>query len=251
MIRGLDTFREYFKDYKEQYVLIGGAACDIVLEPTLVDARATKDFDIVLIVEAITPEFGRRIWSFIRDGGYKHKAKSTGAPQYYRFDEPADSRFPFMIELLSRNENVIPDEKQGIIPLPIGESISSLSAILLNHDYYKLLFVGRETIDDIVILTPQYLIPFKAKAWLDLTDRKNRGEHVNTRDIRKHASDVVRLAAILSNDLHIDLPESVLVDMTEFVTRFEANPIEPRSMGLKDIQARDIIARIRSVYTIR
>ena len=29
MVKGLDTFREFFKDFEEQYVLIGGAACDI------------------------------------------------------------------------------------------------------------------------------------------------------------------------------------------------------------------------------
>ena len=29
MVKGLDTFREYFAEYENQYVLIGGAACDI------------------------------------------------------------------------------------------------------------------------------------------------------------------------------------------------------------------------------
>ncbi len=28
MVKGLDTFQKYFADYEEQYVLIGGAACD-------------------------------------------------------------------------------------------------------------------------------------------------------------------------------------------------------------------------------
>lgn len=32
MVKGLDTFRKYFVDYEKQYVLIGGAACDIVFE---------------------------------------------------------------------------------------------------------------------------------------------------------------------------------------------------------------------------
>ena len=32
MVKGLDTFQKYFADYKEQYVLIGGAACDILFE---------------------------------------------------------------------------------------------------------------------------------------------------------------------------------------------------------------------------
>ena len=30
MVKGLDTFSRYFEDYKDQYVLIGGAACDII-----------------------------------------------------------------------------------------------------------------------------------------------------------------------------------------------------------------------------
>ena len=32
MVKGLDTFRKYFEKYEDQYVLIGGAACDIVFE---------------------------------------------------------------------------------------------------------------------------------------------------------------------------------------------------------------------------
>ena len=32
MVKGLDTFWKYFADYEEQYVLIGGAACDILFE---------------------------------------------------------------------------------------------------------------------------------------------------------------------------------------------------------------------------
>ncbi len=28
MVKGLDKFKEFFSEYKEQYVLIGGAACD-------------------------------------------------------------------------------------------------------------------------------------------------------------------------------------------------------------------------------
>lgn len=35
MVKGLDTFRKYFEKYEEQYVLIGGAACDIVFESNI------------------------------------------------------------------------------------------------------------------------------------------------------------------------------------------------------------------------
>ena len=65
MVKGLDTFQKYFADYEEQYVLIGGAACDILFESNEVNFRATRDLDMVLIVEALTPEFGEKFWKFI------------------------------------------------------------------------------------------------------------------------------------------------------------------------------------------
>lgn len=52
---GLDKFKEYFMGYQDQYVLIGGAACDIIFEEQDTAFRATKDLDLVLIVEALTP----------------------------------------------------------------------------------------------------------------------------------------------------------------------------------------------------
>ena len=53
MVKGLDTFRRYFADYEEQYVLIGGAACDILFESNEVNFRATRDLDMVLIMPYI------------------------------------------------------------------------------------------------------------------------------------------------------------------------------------------------------
>lgn len=55
---GLDKFKEYFMGYQDQYVLIGGAACDIIFEEQDTAFRATKDLDLVLIVEALTTAFG-------------------------------------------------------------------------------------------------------------------------------------------------------------------------------------------------
>ena len=94
MIKGLEVFKEYFRDFVDQYILIGGAACDIVFEEADLAFRATRDLDMVLIVESLTPEFGRRFWDFIDAGGYENRAKSNGAPQFYRFNKPKVSDFP-------------------------------------------------------------------------------------------------------------------------------------------------------------
>ena len=54
---GLESFKEYFKGYENQYVIIGGTACEQMLEINEYDFRVTKDIDMVLIIEALTKEF--------------------------------------------------------------------------------------------------------------------------------------------------------------------------------------------------
>ncbi len=66
MVKGLDIFYEYFSEYSDQYVLIGGSACDLSFSDHDENFRATKDLDMVLIVEAQTKEFAQRFWEFIQ-----------------------------------------------------------------------------------------------------------------------------------------------------------------------------------------
>lgn len=115
MVKGIERFKEFFHDYKNHYVLIGGAACDLIFDEIDTDFRATKDLDLVLIIEALTPEFGNRFWEFIRTGGYENRAKSNGSPQFYRFDKPADKSYPYMLELFARTESVFDDGSHGWI----------------------------------------------------------------------------------------------------------------------------------------
>ena len=65
---------------------------------------------------------------------------------------------------------------------------------------------GRETVAGVTILGAEYLIPFKAKAWMDLTDRKANGESVDGKNIRKHKNDVFRLTELIDPELHIQVP---------------------------------------------
>lgn len=59
MVTGLKTFQEWFAGYEQQYAIIGGTACDLLMSDEGLDFRATKDIDLVLIIEAVTPEFGK------------------------------------------------------------------------------------------------------------------------------------------------------------------------------------------------
>ena len=249
MVKGLEVFKRYFEAYSDQYVLIGGTACNLLFEDAGVTFRATKDLDMVLIVEALTPEFGRVFWMFIQDGQYKNRAKSNGSPQFFRFDKPKTAGFPFMIELFSRTESVLSSmEQNGLVPLHLDDEISSLSAILLNEDYYQMLLAGRQMAGELVILAPEYLILFKAKAWLELSARKEAGEPVDSRDIKKHKNDIVRLAAILTGEEKCNLMERVKQDMKDFVERLQSEEIDFKALQLPRFTKESLVTLLRKLY---
>lgn len=246
MVKGIDRFREYFKDFTDQYVLIGGAACDISFENNSADFRATRDLDIVLIVEALTRQFGECFWKFIHDGRYQNRARSTGTPQFYRFDKPEREGFPFMIELFARTEYILESDAE-LTPIHIDDNVSSLSAILLNDAYYQTLLQGRYVIDGLSILKHSWLIPFKAKAWLDLNERSMRGEHVDSRDLKKHRNDIIRMAAELVLE-RCKLPEEVRNDMESFIDSMNVTDQEIRNLKLRGVKAEDIRKLLTETY---
>lgn len=174
MVKGLEVFKHFFGKYKDQYVLIGGSACDILLEDADMTFRATRDLDVVLIVESLTPEFGRAFWDFIKAGRYRNRSRSLGVSQFYRFDKPETAGFPYMLELFSKQpvNMSLRGKEHTLMPLHIDDEISSLSAILLNESYYQMLLAGRRQLDGLMLLGPEYIIAFKAKAWLELSEKK-------------------------------------------------------------------------------
>ena len=233
MVTGFKSFQEWFQGYEQQYAIIGGTACDLLMSDEGLDFRATKDIDMVLIVEAVTPEFGKRFWDYIIQAGYEHQNKSTGLPQFYRFSHPRNSSYPFMIELFTRRiDALILPESATLTPLPIDDDISSLSAILLNNEYYEFLLHGRVQIDGITILDAGYLIPFKAKAWLDLRDRKSTGENIDGKNIRKHKNDIFRLSALLSQNSKINVTPEIYKDIQTFLQAMRQEVIDTKQLGL-------------------
>ena len=233
MVRGLDSFREWFRDYEDQYAIIGGTACDILMADRGVDFRATKDLDLVLIVEAVDVEFATRFWDFVVSAGYEHRNKSTGNPQFYRFTNPKLRDYPMMIELFSRKPDIItlPDDVL-LTPIPVDEEISSLSA------------------SEVTILDVPFLIPFKAKAWLDLSDRKKAGEQVDSRNIRKHKNDVFRLTELLDESQKplSTVPKTVRKDMQVFLERMTEEEIDLKQLNIRGKTKETILKQLQAIY---
>lgn len=212
------------------------------------DFRATKDIDVILLVENRFPEVAAAVWRLVKDGGYDCGWKSSEGVHFYRFVRPRIAGFPSMVELFSKAPSFI-EEPDGltVVPLPAGDEASSLSAILLDDDYYAYMKSGRKTVDGVTVLDEVHLVPFKAKAFLDLSRRKADGERVDSSDVKKHKKDVFRLAQLFTPSTSSVLPDSIRDDMEEFCEAIRAEGVPLKQMGIP-LTLEEGIELLRRVY---
>ena len=246
MVVGMELFRDKLKGFEGCYTVIGGAACDILMSEADIDFRLTKDIDMILILEDKKAEFAKTFWEFIKEGEYKCGWKNSDEMHFYRFTEPK-SGYPVMIELFSRKPGYHLDVEEGIIPIHIDDDTSSLSAILLNDDFYNFMLEGRKIVAGVSVLAENYIIPFKMYAWLDLKCRKEDGEHVNERDYKKHKNDVFRLLQITNPDEKVSVSGLVRESVERFLGEIENEQIRVEQLGLM-ITKEEAMELLKSIY---
>lgn len=251
MVKGLEHFRKHFSEFAESYVLIGGTASALAMDEFGAEFRVTKDLDIVLCVEALDHAFVEEFWRFIQIGGYENRQQSTGKRLYYRFYSPKRVEFPAMLELFSKK----PDALQllhgcYLTPIPIGEAISSLSAILLNDGYYHLIHQCKRVVQGLPIIGAECLIPLKARAYLDLTERKAAGERVDSADIKKHKNDLIRLFSILEPESKPTLPNEIKDDLKKVLTILATENANLKSLGVNGLTLPQLVAELAGYYEL-
>ena len=249
MVRGLDRFKAHFAGYEANYILIGGTAASLTMEDVGLQFRATSDLDIVLCIEVLDPGFVSSFWDFVQAGNYQARQKSTGERQFYRFYKPEDETFPEMLELFSRMPDALAYEGEGhLTPIPMEEEVSSLSAILLDESYYSFLHEGKRDLDGLSVLYPEYIIPLKARAWLDLTERKAQGANVDSRDIKKHKNDVFRLFLVIAPETQVTMPRGIFEDMSRFISAIAGEPVNLKQLGHRRGTIDQVLLGLKSIY---
>ena len=251
MVGGIEKFREHFKGHENAYAIIGGAACDLLFTEAGLEFRATKDIDMVLCVEVVDKEFGQALKAFLDAGGYQARERSDGTKEYYRFHKPTDGNYPYMLELFARKPGAIElPEDITVTKIPVDDDVLSLSAILLEEGYYEALQGAKRDADGVTIIDATMLVPFKARAFIDLSERAQQGAKVDSKDIAKHRKDVFRIVQLLRKDAKVNVSEIMKKDLERFLAA-------DKQAGVLDLKALKIaithdeaVALIRSVYKL-
>ena len=251
MVRGLNVFREHFSVRSDRFILIGGTACDLIFDEAGIAFRATKDLDIVLCIESVDIEFAELFWAFVKAGGYRIETSASGRRKCYRFQNPSDPSYPVMLELFSRNpESLSIAEGVHLTPIPIDGDISSLSAILLDEVYYSWIQSGRRLINQLPVLDAAYLIPLKARAWLDLCKRKEAGEPIGNKTIQKHKNDVFRLFQVVDPEISLEVPQQISDDMYRFLDQISTEEVNVKALGLRNVSRETVLDGLCKLYGV-
>ena len=250
MVVGIDKFRNYFAGHESKYAIVGGTACDLLFDQAGLEFRATKDIDMVLCIEVADAAFIKTFMTFLDDGGYQARERSSGKKEFYRFHRPKVG-WPHMIEIFSRRpETLDPTFTASLAPIPHDEETISLSAILLDDNYYSALQNAKHNVDGITIIDETLLIPLKAHAYINLVECRERGEGVKDNDIKKHLNDVFRLAQLLAADADIAISKPIQDDLSEFLSQAEKiETLNPEDFGV-NLTRDEGIALLRSAYRL-
>jgi hypothetical protein len=226
-MEGLEIFKEAFEAYSDNYVIIGGTACDITMQGAVVRPRATHDIDMIVIVENMTPSFAKRFWEFVKEAGYRPEKRKQieGEPAKYELYRFVDGKtgYPEMIELLSRHPDILGEPSNLVIePLPIDGDVSSLSAIIMDDDFYHFTIKHSKLTDGVRHADSAALVCLKTRAYLNLLQDKAEGKHVNSKDIKKHRSDVLKNVVIITDE-SISAPMAIADCVKDFVSSIRAD----------------------------
>lgn len=255
MVRGLEIFKKYFGEYPDNYVIIGGTACDLILDEAGFVPRATKDIDLILVVEALDASFVKQFWEFIGDGNYEVKEKSDAERKYYRFMKPGNNEFPLQVEFFARNLDLLDiDEGAHLTPIPVDDDLTSLSAVLMDDDYYYFL-LEHSVVEENQLhrANLEALICLKAKAYLEITDRILQGSKEDSKQLHKHKGDIFRLAVMLTENDVFALPESIHRDLQAFANAVSTDlPGKAifKEMGLGNMDAAQVFAQLIKSFNL-
>ena len=155
-----------------------------------------------------------------------------------------------MLELFSRQPKNFEIAQESVLtPIPIEEEISSLSAILLNEEYYNFIQSHKTQIDEISLLSIEGLIALKIKAWLDLSERKSNGEQIDSKDIKKHKNDILRLFVSLPGNAFTSLTTGIENDVRQFIAKMANEEIDLQSLHIKG-NKEDILSGLQRLFSI-
>lgn len=242
----LSHLRDYLQDFEDDYVVIGGFATLMLLDRELEGhGKATFDIDLVLLTSK-NIHITQKIKEYIKEGLYEIQKGARDQYIYYRFIKPKIEGFAKEIELFTSNENDLElDADQRIIPIDSEEGLYSLSAIMLDPEYFEMIKQNVEKSTIAPCTNTQATIMLKMSAFRDLKEREDD-------KYKKHRRDIFKLSLLLTGEEKISLTGKMKEDFNAFIEHVETKIDAKAFKSITDplmIDKVELLTTLKKVYT--
>jgi hypothetical protein len=157
--------------------------------------------------------------------------------------------------LFSRTPDVIVLEGEAhLTPIPVDDDLSSLSAILLNEDYYKYMIEHSQAEDGLHHANIEAIICLKAKAYLEIKERIEKGSNEDVKHLKKHKADVFRLTVMLTPESIFELPESIQAHVNQFAAIASGELPDKaifKQMGIASVEPNKVFEQFKKSFRVK
>ncbi|VDN46198.1 conserved protein of unknown function [Petrocella atlantisensis] len=102
--------------------------------------------------------------------------------------------------------------------------------------------------DGYSLIEIETVILFKIKAWLDMKERKEVGEDIDTKNIKKHKNDVFRLLANVSPTSRIELSAEIQKDVIQFIEQIKEDKPDLKNLGIRSTSFDEMLEILGDIF---
>lgn len=84
-----------------------------------------------------------------------------------------------------------------------------------------------------------------------MKERKSNGDHIDSKNIKKHKNDVFRLTQLITTDTKQIISTEIANDMRKFLSEIENENIDLKSIGIKGSKKASIIDLLYNCYNLK
>ena len=116
--------------------------------------------------------------------------------------------------------------------------------------YYNSVKAGRQEVKGLPAAGAMHLAPLKARSWLDLTRRQSNGERIDSKAIKKHKNDILRLFQILDPTTAPAALDAVEKDLRDFIMRMRGEDVDLKALGFLGGMRNSVPAELTTMFRL-
>ncbi len=89
---------------------------------------------------------------------------------------------------------------------------------------------------------------FKIKAWLDLSERVEAGERIDSKTVKKHKNDIFRLLINISPISRVEVQDEINEDINQFLEKIINDQPDLKNIEIRAVTLEELLDRIRELY---